>query len=189
MSKCRRRLPSVGRSTCWKANCGAPGPAGWSQTNCSKRDETAVPFITIDPPTSKDLDQAMAIDRDGAGYRVRYAIADVPAFVRAGGAVDAEARRRGQTVYCPDERVQLHPSELSEGAASLLPAAFSLAERVLGMSLPRAVRTITLNPARAAGLDDRGAIEPHLRADFVQVRLKDGIPAVRRVWREGLRVM
>lgn len=73
--------------------------------------------------------------------------------------------------------------------ASLLPAAFSLAERVLGMSLPRAVRTITLNPARAAGLDDRGAIEPHLRADFVQVRLKDGIPAVRRVWREGLRVM
>jgi exoribonuclease R len=85
------------------------------------RDETAVPFITIDPPTSKDLDQAMSIDRDGTGYRVRYAIADVPAFVRAGGAVDAEARRRGQTVYCPDERVQLHPSELSEGAASLLP--------------------------------------------------------------------
>ena len=86
-----------------------------------ERDETAVPFITIDPPTSMDLDQAMSIERSGEGYRVRYAIADVPAFVRAGGAVDAEARRRGQTVYCPDERVQLHPSELSEGAASLLP--------------------------------------------------------------------
>ena len=86
-----------------------------------ERDETSIPFITIDPPTSKDLDQAMSIDRDGSGYRVRYAIADVPAFVRAGGAVDGEARRRGQTVYCPDERVQLHPSELSEGAASLLP--------------------------------------------------------------------
>jgi exoribonuclease R len=92
-----------------------------AEADLPERDETAVPFITIDPPTSKDLDQAMAIDRDGAGYRVRYAIADVPAFVRAGGAVDAEARRRGQTVYCPDERVQLHPSELSEGAASLLP--------------------------------------------------------------------
>ena len=88
-----------------------------------QRDETAVPFITIDPPTSKDLDQAMSIERDGSGYRVLYAIADVPAFVRAGGAIDAEARRRGQTVYCPDERVQLHPSELSEGAASLLPDA------------------------------------------------------------------
>ncbi|MFC7594123.1 RNB domain-containing ribonuclease [Terrabacter sp. GCM10028922] len=85
------------------------------------RDETAVPFITVDPPTAMDLDQAMCIERRGDGYRVRYAIADVPAFVRAGGAVDAEARRRGQTVYCPDARVQLHPSELSEGAASLLP--------------------------------------------------------------------
>jgi exoribonuclease R len=86
-----------------------------------ERDETAVPFVTIDPPGSMDLDQALHLERSGDGYRVRYAIADVPAFVRAGGAVDAEARRRGQTVYCPDERVLLHPKELSEGAASLLP--------------------------------------------------------------------
>src|SRR6476661_4782502 len=86
-----------------------------------ERDETDIPFVTIDPPTSMDLDQAMSIERQGDGYRVRYAIADVPAFVRAGGAVDSEARRRGQTVYCPDERVLLHPKELSEGAASLLP--------------------------------------------------------------------
>lgn len=85
------------------------------------RDETAVPFITIDPATSQDLDQAMFLERAGEGYRVRYAIADVPAFVRVGGAIDEEARRRGQTVYCPDLRVQLHPTELSEGAASLLP--------------------------------------------------------------------
>lgn len=85
------------------------------------RDETSVPFITLDPPGSTDLDQAMHIERQGDGYRVRYAIADVPAFVLAGGAIDDEARRRGQTVYCPDLRVQLHPSELSEGAASLLP--------------------------------------------------------------------
>ncbi|GAA2748275.1 RNB domain-containing ribonuclease [Terrabacter aerolatus] len=85
------------------------------------QDETDIPFITIDPPSSMDLDQAMSIERHDDGYRVRYAIADVPAFVRAGGAVDAEARRRGQTVYCPDERIQLHPTALSEGAASLLP--------------------------------------------------------------------
>ncbi len=86
-----------------------------------ERDETSLPFITIDPPESTDLDQAMHIERQDDGYRVRYAIADVPAFVLAGGAIDDEARRRGQTVYCPDLRVQLHPSELSEGAASLLP--------------------------------------------------------------------
>lgn len=86
-----------------------------------ERDETAVPFITIDPPGSMDLDQAMHIERDGDGYRIRYAIADVPAFVTPGGALDAEVRLRGQTIYCPDTRVPLHPAEISEGAASLLP--------------------------------------------------------------------
>lgn len=86
-----------------------------------ERDETAVPFFTIDPASSMDLDQAMHLERDGDGYRVRYAIADVPAFVAPGGAVDTEARRRGQTVYCPDTRLPLHPTVMSEGAASLLP--------------------------------------------------------------------
>ncbi|HEY7720513.1 MAG TPA: RNB domain-containing ribonuclease [Pedococcus sp.] len=86
-----------------------------------ERDETGVPFLTIDPPGSMDLDQAVHLERDGDGYRVRYAIADVPAFVRAGGAVDEEARRRGQTIYAPDQRTPLHPTVLSEGAASLLP--------------------------------------------------------------------
>jgi exoribonuclease R len=85
------------------------------------RDETDVPFVTIDPPGAMDLDQAMCIERQGDGYRVRYAIADVPAFVTPGGPIDEEARRRGQTIYCPDTRVQLHPSRLSERAASLLP--------------------------------------------------------------------
>lgn len=85
------------------------------------RDETSVPFFTVDPPGSMDLDQAMFIERSDGGYRVRYAIADVPAFVVAGGALDAEARRRGQTLYLPDGRSPLHPPALGEGAASLLP--------------------------------------------------------------------
>lgn len=85
------------------------------------RDSTDVPFFTIDPIGSTDLDQAMHLERDGAGYRVRYAIADVPAFVPPGGPVDLEARRRGQTVYAPDRRVPLHPTVISEDAGSLLP--------------------------------------------------------------------
>jgi exoribonuclease R len=84
-------------------------------------DWTEVPFVTIDPPGATDLDQAVHLERRGSGYRVRYAIADVPAFVRPGSAVDAEARLRGQTMYAPDVRVPLHPPTLSEDAASLLP--------------------------------------------------------------------
>ncbi|MFL6168475.1 MAG: RNB domain-containing ribonuclease [Ornithinibacter sp.] len=86
-------------------------------------DETDLPFFTIDPPGSLDLDQAMHLERDGDGHRIRYAIADVPAFVRLGGALDRVTRERGQTVYCPDVRVPLHPKVLSEAAASLLPDA------------------------------------------------------------------
>jgi exoribonuclease R len=86
-----------------------------------QRDETSVPFLTIDPPGAMDLDQALHIERDGEGFRVLYAIADVPAFVEPGGPVDLEARRRGQTIYAPDGRTPLHPEVLSEEAASLLP--------------------------------------------------------------------
>src|ERR687886_982363 len=83
-------------------------------------DRTDVEFVTVDPPGSTDLDQALHVARDSDGFTVHYAIADVPAFVEPGGAVDAEARRRGQTLYAPDRRTPLHPPVLSEGAASLL---------------------------------------------------------------------
>ena len=82
----------------------------------------SVPFVTIDPATSKDLDQAMCLSRrPGGGYRVQYAIADVAAYVRPGGPLEAETWLRGQTIYLPDGRVPLHPPVLSEGAVSLLP--------------------------------------------------------------------
>ncbi|MEV0444905.1 RNB domain-containing ribonuclease [Streptomyces spectabilis] len=85
-------------------------------------DATGIPFFTIDPPTSVDLDQAMHLSRRaGGGYRVRYAIADVAAYVTPKGPLDTEAHRRVTTLYFPDEKVPLHPTALSEGAASLLP--------------------------------------------------------------------
>jgi len=84
-------------------------------------DLTSVPFITIDPEGSTDLDQAVQIERLGGGFLVRYAIADVPAFVEPGEEIDAETQLRGQTFYAPDGRIPLHPTVISEDAASLLP--------------------------------------------------------------------
>ncbi|MFF1306274.1 RNB domain-containing ribonuclease [Streptomyces sp. NPDC058307] len=92
----------------------APVPKGYE-------DATDLPLFTIDPPASTDLDQAMYLSRQGTGYRLRYAIADVAAFVVPGGSLDTEAHRRVMTLYFPDTRVPLHPPVLSEGAASLLP--------------------------------------------------------------------
>ncbi|CAH0139216.1 RNB domain-containing ribonuclease [Microbacterium sp. Bi121] len=84
-------------------------------------DLRGVAFATLDPAGAKDLDQAFHLSKNGTGYVVRYAIADVPAFVAPGGAVDAAARERGQTLYAADGRIPLHPPILSEDHASLLP--------------------------------------------------------------------
>lgn len=99
----------------------AAAAAGWTAAGPRRDDRRDLPLLTIDPEGSRDLDQAVAIAREGDGYRVRYAIADVAVVVTPGGAVDAEARRRGVTVYLPDARSPLHPPAIGEGAASLLP--------------------------------------------------------------------
>jgi len=84
-------------------------------------DETHIPYLTIDPPESRDLDQAMHFERRGTGYLVRYAIADVAAFVTPAGPMDIEAHVRGQTLYAPDGNARLYPPTVSESAGSLLP--------------------------------------------------------------------
>jgi exoribonuclease R len=85
-------------------------------------DATGIPFVTIDPATSMDLDQAVHIERVGPGYRVHYAIADVPSFVQPESALATEVWARAMTLYSPDQKTPLHPEILSENAASLLPA-------------------------------------------------------------------
>jgi exoribonuclease R len=90
-------------------------------THAPAGERVDLPFVTIDPPGARDLDQALHVERRGDGHRVSYAIADVGAFVRAGGPLDRETHARGVTVYAPDEKTPLHPPVLSEGAASLLP--------------------------------------------------------------------
>lgn len=105
-----------------------PAPVATAATQATdrfkdeRRDCLDVDFVTIDPPGSMDLDQAVNIaTRAAGGWHVRYAIADVAAFVTPGDAIEAESLRRGQTVYLPDRSIRLHPPELSEGEASLLP--------------------------------------------------------------------
>jgi exoribonuclease R len=120
-------------------------------------------FVTIDPPGSMDLDQAMLLERRGDGYLVRYAIADVSAFVTPGDAVDREAWSRGQTIYCPDERVPLYPPSLGEGAASLLPDQERPA-LVFGIELDAAGRQTS---ARV----DRATVRSHRRLAYGEAEI------------------
>jgi alpha-D-ribose 1-methylphosphonate 5-triphosphate diphosphatase len=71
---------------------------------------------------------------------------------------------------------------------SLLAATLRLTADDVGMSLPEAVNTASLNAARAAGLDDRGEIALGKRADMIRIRLVDEHPVVRTVYSAGKRV-
>jgi len=84
-------------------------------------DHTDRPFVTLDPATSTDLDQAFAIETADADLLLHYAIADVAWFVSDGDAIDIEAWQRGTTSYLPDGKASLYPPALGEKAASLLP--------------------------------------------------------------------
>ena len=72
--------------------------------------------------------------------------------------------------------------------ASLLTAAFLLVD-CCGFSVSQAINTISLNPAGAMGLEDRGEIAVGKRADFSRVRLLQRMPTVIAVWRQGKRVV
>jgi len=148
----------------------------------SGADRTDIPFVTIDPPTSRDLDQAVCLSRRAGGYRVFYAIADVTAFVATGGRLESEAWRRGQTVYLPDARVPLHPPVISEGAGSLLP----------GQTRPVALWTIDLDTdgVTTSARVERARVRSRGRFDYVAVqaaaesgRLDDAIALLPEVGR------
>ena len=85
----------------------------------SLSDFTTVPFVTIDGPHSKDLDQAIHVAQTNEGYLVEYAIADAAFYVRPGSALFAEAMRRGASYYFPGFSVPMLPRSLSEGVISL----------------------------------------------------------------------
>lgn len=99
----------------------AAAEAAAGRTPTEHKDRTAEPFVTLDPVSSTDLDQAFAIEQAGSDLLLHYAIADVAWFVADGDAVDREAWQRGVTTYLPDGKAGLYPPVLAEGAASLLP--------------------------------------------------------------------
>ena len=89
-----------------------------------REDLSDLPFVTIDPEDARDHDDACFAKRDTDpknpdGYIVWVAIADVAAYVRPGTALDAEARRRGNSTYFTDRVVPMLPERLSSDLCSL----------------------------------------------------------------------
>ncbi|HEY1587262.1 MAG TPA: ribonuclease R, partial [Polyangia bacterium] len=81
-------------------------------------------FMTIDPETARDFDDAVCVEPSpkGPGWaRLWVAVADVSHYVRPGSAIDREARVRGCSVYLPDRAIPMLPKQLSAGICSLNP--------------------------------------------------------------------
>jgi ribonuclease R len=86
-----------------------------------REDLRHIPFVTIDPETARDFDDAVALEpRPEGGYRLWVAVADVSHYVRPGSPIDIEAESRGCSVYLPNRAIPMLPEQLSGKICSLV---------------------------------------------------------------------
>lgn len=153
-----KKLPDEVRKSDWKG----------------REDLTGLPLVTIDGETARDFDDAVYCERQGKGFRLVVAIADVSHYVDASSVLDQEAYDRGNSVYFPRRVISMLPEKLSNGLCSLNPQVERLC-MVCDMSLSAAgaIKRYRFYPA---------VMFSHARLTYTEVAaaLYDQDPAARR---------
>ncbi|WP_038012629.1 ribonuclease R [Thauera sp. 63] len=152
-----RKLPAAVRKKDW----------------AGREDLTKLALVTIDGETAKDFDDAVYCERQGKGYRLIVAIADVSHYVGAGNGLDKDAFERGNSVYFPRRVIPMLPEKLSNGLCSLNPQVERLAMVAdMAISMTGDIKSYRFYPA---------VIWSHARLTYTQVAaaLYDKDPAVR----------
>ncbi len=142
---------------------------GHDEIGNSRADLRALPLVTIDGPDSRDFDDAVFAEKDGKGWHIIVAIADVAHYVQPGSALDQEAQRRGNSTYFPDRVVPMLPEVLSNDLCSLMPNVERLCLAV-HMELDGEGELVKWRFVR-------GVMKSHARLTYEQVQAaKDGAP-------------
>ena len=127
-----------------------------------RKDFTGVPFITIDPETAKDFDDAIFVRKTKRGWKVMVAIADVSHYVKTGSELEKEIMNRGNSTYFPDHCIPMQPEELSNGVCSLKP------------NVNRAAVVCTMHVNKQGVIEnyefERGLIKSRARLTYDQVQ-------------------
>ena len=129
---------------------------------CQNRlDLRTTPCFTIDCDDTKDMDDAVSLEKVDAGYRLGVHIADVAAYITLGSALDAEAIFRGTSIYLPQQTVPMLPQVLSNDLCSLNPGTDRLTVSVL--------IDLTENGAVTGYTISKSTIHSLLKGDYSQV--------------------
>jgi ribonuclease R len=138
-------------------------------THANRTDLRGLPLVTIDGADARDFDDAVFAEKDGTGWHLIVAIADVAHYVKASGPLDNEAFERGNSVYFPDRVVPMLPEALSNNLCSLMP------------KVERACMAVHLYLSREGELERwnfvRGVMKSAARLTYEQVQAAfDGKP-------------
>jgi len=87
--------------------------------DASRRKLTDTILMTIDGQGTLDFDDALSLEEKDGSFSLGVHITDVGHFIRKGDVVDREALARGSSIYMPDQKISMLPSELAEGLCSL----------------------------------------------------------------------
>ncbi len=149
-------------------------PAEVSDEEVARRlDLRHLHFVTIDPMSARDFDDAVAVEKRGELDRIWVAVADVSHYVHEDSPLDREARRRGCSLYLPDRAIHMLPEELSAGICSLVPRSDRLA-MVVRLDVDAAGKVVNEDCAAAVihsrGRLDYGGVAAALQGDFSGLR-------------------
>ena len=130
-------------------------------------------FVTIDPMSARDFDDAVAVEHKGEVTRIWVAVADVSHYVQEDSPLDREARRRGCSLYLPDRAIHMLPEALSAGICSLVPRSDRLA-MVVRLDVNSAGKVVDEECAAAVihsrGRLDYSGVAAALQGDFSGLR-------------------